>query len=307
MKTYTFHTGDYSPIASYLFNQPKHTQLQSEKVRKCFYVLDNYQNCTCFIWFFIDNQKALSPLKAPFASVEIIEPISNKILYSFITYCLDELVKLGVKRVSIKNPPTIYDETKSATLNVMLQNLGFQLAVAEISSIIQVSKDDYITRLTSWEIRKLKQSKAAGLTLKMNPLSDLETVYGFIKRCREKKEFELSMSIEQLIAMHVLFPNEIILFTIVKEHEIVAACISILVRKDILYTFYYDHDSNYNLFSPVVLLMDGIYEHCFKNSVSLIDLGTAALNGQPNFNLLDFKQNLGGKPSAKYTFEKELV
>jgi hypothetical protein len=53
--------------------------------------------------------------------------------------------------------------------------------------------------------------------------------------------------------------------------------------------------------------MEGIYEHCQVEKIRLIDLGTSALNGRPNFGLLDFKLNLGAVPTEKLTFEKKLT
>ena len=41
-------------------------------------------------------------------------------------------------------------------------------------------------------------------------------------------------------------------------------------------------------------------------SIEALKIGKAALQGRPNFTLLDFKLNLGAIPTHKLTFEKSL-
>ena len=102
------------------------------------------------------------------------------------------------------------------------------------------------------------------------------------------------------------FPDRYFLFSVHHRNKVVAASIAILVRKDILYDFYHDHLKAFDHLSPIVLLVDGIYEFCLTNNIRLLDLGTSALENKPNFSLLTFKTRLGGKPTPKFTFEKKL-
>jgi hypothetical protein len=85
-----------------------------------------------------------------------------------------------------------------------------------------------------------------------------------------------------------------------------AAAVSILVNRDIVYNFLVNHNSEFNNLSPAVLLMEGIYDHCQEHDIGLLDLGTSALGGQPNFPLLDFKLRLGAVPVSKMSFYKNL-
>jgi hypothetical protein len=307
LKAYTFHIGDFPTTATYLFNRPGHLHLQSKLGWKCCYALDLHSNCAAFIWFCISDKQALSPLKASFGSVEFTESLPPKILFEFFQYAVLQLQRIGVSGIQIKNPPDIYDIKKNALISVFLQNIGFEVSAAEVSSIIPVTETPYRDGLSSWEVRKLRQAKSKRLTFHQHALNDVGQVYRFIAQCRLEKAYSLSMSLEQVIDLSTTFPNEILVFSVQKEQEMAAACIAILVRKDILYTFYYDHGTAFHSLSPVVLLMEGMYGYCQLHKIRLLDLGTAALGGQPNFNLLEFKQNLGGIPSAKLTFQKKLL
>ena len=114
------------------------------------------------------------------------------------------------------------------------------------------------------------------------------------------------MSYAQMKTVCDNFPEDFKLFGVYDNNALAAASISIMINKSILYNFYSAHAKQYDALSPVVRLMEGIYEHCQSDKIKIIDLGTSALNGRPNFGLLDFKLNLGASPSEKFTFEKIL-
>jgi hypothetical protein len=100
------------------------------------------------------------------------------------------------------------------------------------------------------------------------------------------------------------FPDKFHLFGVFDNNALAAASISIVLNNAVLYNFYSAHARQYDALSPVVGLMEGIYEFCQGEKIRLIDLGTSALQGRPNFTLLDFKLNLGATPTQKLTFEK---
>ncbi len=306
MKKFTFHSGPYIPQAKYLFNQYEHLQLQDKKHWRCFYLLDESEACQAFIWLNIQDGIASSPLKAPFGSFEYKPTVSIQSLFEFIDYILNTLTAEGIKKIIIKQSPDAYEHPKRCELNSILMNLGYTITKAEIGSIIPVQQTAYDTLLNDWEQRKLRQAKENNFAFTVADKASLANIYQFIRDCRDKKGYELSMPLQDLQLLRDTFPDAIKLFVLRNESDLIAACISIQVSHDILYTFYYDHASAYKQYSPVVMLMEGIYDYCQQNQCRLLDLGTAYLNGKPNFSLLTFKQHLGSQPTSKFTFEKIL-
>jgi lipid II:glycine glycyltransferase (peptidoglycan interpeptide bridge formation enzyme) len=117
----------------------------------------------------------------------------------------------------------------------------------------------------------------------------------------------LSMTFEALRETVSRCGESFFLFGVFKEEALVAAAIDIVITEKILYNFYPAHTKKMDALSPVVMLMDGVYSWCKKRQIELLDLGTSASGNLPNFGLLDFKFRLGGQPSIRYTFEKELT
>jgi hypothetical protein len=115
------------------------------------------------------------------------------------------------------------------------------------------------------------------------------------------------MAKEDFLKTFAAFPGRYPLFAVMANGKICAAAISILVTGDILSNFLVNQEGVYNKLSPSVLLMEGIYDYCRRHDVTLFDLGTSALNGEPNFSLLDFKLHLGAIPVSKLSFHKQIV
>lgn len=306
MKTYSFHEGLIDTRAKYIFNSPKHRALQSNERWKCLYARDEKESLVAFLWVNIVGEVAHAPARAPFGSIEVDAHLEPKGLYDFITYVVETLNVLGVKKLVLKNPPALYNTPYSALLITFLLNQGFSIEQAEVSSIIPVSPAPYANLVAEWELRKLKQAKTNSLFFQQKEGSHLQSIYSFIKSCRKDKGYTLSMSLADLTALYTAFPEQLLLFAVSQESALAAACIAIQVSDDVLYTFYYDHAKTYDAFSPVVMLMEGIYHFCQAKQIHLLDLGTAALDRQPNFPLLAFKAHVGGIPSSKLTFVKEL-
>jgi hypothetical protein len=311
LEDFIFHEGSLPSgfVTDYevsLFNLPEHRTLQSSGEWISFYVLHQKNKTTLAeIHFHISDGVALSPVKATFGSIEFSEEIPSKVIFQFIEFLEKQLRLKGVTKVTIKNPPQAYSLGQQNLLTVFLLNLGYTIALAEIDTVLSVSLpfDEVLDR---WEKRKLKQAHEASLELKRVDANRLEEVYSFILSCRSQKGYSLSMTFDQIQQTLNHFPDRFLLMGIYKDDTLVAASISILVRSNVLYNFYSDHDKAFDQLSPVVLLTEGLYNYAATHKIALLDLGTSALEGKPNFGLLDFKSRLGGSPTPKFTFEKIL-
>ena len=256
--------------------------------------------------FHIREKTAHTPWRAPFGSFLFSERLSPFLLYEFVKHSENMLRKKGVTAVRITEPPLFYRKS-GELLQTILLNLNYRVSRAELSSGIKIDSFRFEEKIEAWEKRKLKQAKTKGLSSKGHPLTHLEAIYHFILHCRHQRGHTLSMTLEELHRTAVVFKESFYLFAVYSGKELAAASIAILVSPTILYNFYSGHLKKYDSLSPVVLLTSNMYKFCATKGIQLLDLGTSAVNGQPNFNLLDFKLRLGAIPSMKLAFEKELV
>ena len=311
LEAYSFCEGDIPADLNFdfeisLFNRDIHIYLQSKEGWVTFYILKTKtKSVTGCVHFRLEKGHAYSPFRAPFGGLEFSDHTPSLILLQFLEFVEGNLRNKGVRCITIKNPPQLYQPQRLAIVETLLFNTGYHVIDAEVGTVIEVDCD-FAAGLDTWEKRKLKRAKKAEFIFQQVSLEYLEEIYSFILTCRQQKGYSLSMTLADLRKTIDQIPGNYILSSVCTNGKLIAASIAIRVNGNVLYNFYSDHDKAYDAFSPVVCLIEGLYEYCMQNKIALLDLGTSAWNRLPNFGLLDFKLRLGGKATPKLTFKKEL-
>jgi hypothetical protein len=292
---------------SYIFNSPQNLKIQSLEGWHSFHALRTEKKAArARVHFHLEDNVAQSPYKNPFGSFEFSEALEPKEFFDFIKWVEKKLNEKGAKRIEIKTYPALYNSTCSAILLTFLINQGYRIKNSELSACIEVNPNSLYQIMSSWEKRKAGQIRKTNLRFATIPVNKVKDVFDYISSCREERKQSISMTYGQMKTVCDHFPDKFCLFGVYDNNALAAASISIMVNKTILYNFYSAHSKQYDALSPVVRLMEGIYEFCQGEKIRLIDLGTSSLQGRPNFSLLDFKLNLGAVPTHKLTFEKVL-
>lgn len=312
MSKYIFH--EDQPIGNFktsferfLFNEERHLHSQSVDGWKTFSLIEeNSQSILSQVHFHVVNEVASSPCKAPFGSIEFANALSAETLFNFLNEIEAKLKKKKVKKIIIKDAPQLYRPHEAATLTVLLSDLGYRIATNEICSSVIVDESSWESKISKDELYHFKRCQREQLTFGTLEITKLVEVYRFIEGCRNERGVALSLTLDQLVKTVRSCPMDFLLFAVFQDEEMIAAAITIKVNNRILYDFYYGHSKASNHLSPVVFLLDGQYAYGQQNGFQILDLGTSSLNEKTNFSLLNFKTQVGGVPSMKLTFEKEL-
>ncbi|MEQ8423655.1 MAG: hypothetical protein RIA63_03030, partial [Cyclobacteriaceae bacterium] len=214
--------------------------------------------------------------------------------------------RLGSKKIVIKNYPEQYHVRHHNTLTVLLFNHKYRINTAELGACIRINEESFLSRLDAWEKRKLKQAEKARLTFKVISPKEFKDTFNFILRCRRERDQSLSMSYAELNKTVEVMDEYFISFGVYDGSELLAASIAVKTNRQTIYNFYSGHNKASDYLSPVVALIGGMYQWCQNHKVKLLDLGTSAWGGKPNFSLIDFKLRLGAEPTMKLTFEKNI-
>jgi hypothetical protein len=290
-----------------LFHENQHLTLQAKSGWIKFSILNpEKKQSEAFFPVHIQDKKASSPYKSPYGSIVFSTLLSPKTLYDFLVFVESELVKIGVEEIYIQNPPLAYQPQNINLLHVLLLNSGYTIVKAELSSVLYVDGKSFYSKVNTKQQQRLDSSRANNLSFKILDVAKLEEVYSTISQWQQAKGYSLSMSLEDLSKVIQMFPQRFILTVVNQDDILVAAAISIKVTSGIVYNFYLSHNPDFNNLSPVLVLLEGIYAHCQRQSIYLFDLGTSSLLGKPNFPLLDFKRRLGSEHSSKFAFSKVL-
>ncbi len=290
-----------------LFHTSKHLTLKGGEVKSFFIIHAKRQVCCGEVHFHVEGTKATSRRHAPFGSFLFESRLAPEVLRDFIGYCENELRKAGIGELVLVHAPCHYYAEHYSMLHPLLLIKNYRVLNAEVSSLFHIGTEDYAACLHEWEQRRLRQARAAGLQASCLAIGDLLMVYNFLQDCRHHKGYQLSMSYEEVQQLNLNFPEAIHLFAVHEGDKLVAAALCLAVNPEVLYAFYYDHHSDYDHVSPVVMLMEYIYQWCAEKNFRYLDLGTStAAEGGINYPLLSFKLHLGAKPSPKYTLQKIL-
>ena len=311
MKDFTFHEADIKEKKAFefepsFFHNPDFLFSKLSTGWKWYYALRvRSKKVALSFYVHIGSGLAQSSVQSPFGTVECAQDILPEVIFNFLEFIESQLRSAGVTRVAIKNQPLHYDERKNSLLETFLFNLGYKVVHAEVGALrlVATAFNEGLNRL---ENRQLKKCVASELTIHFHPSEELEEVYSFIFHCRQLKGYALSMALDQLKRDVQVFPERYVLVTVQKDNTIVGGSIAVRVSSDILYNFYADHHPDFDAISPVVLVVKGLYEYCLEHKIRMLDMGTSAINGKPNFGLLNLKMRLGAMPSPKLTFEKLL-
>lgn len=286
-----------------LFHLPEHLALQQPEGWQAFYaVAETRKRIVASLFVNVSDKKGTTAVRSPYGDLECADDISAETLFSFIKFADDELSRQA-DSIEIKMKPSAYAPRAHAQVFSFLHAVGFRTTGVDISSCIHVS-GDFEGAIRKNESQVLHKAVHAGFTASLMAADKLSDAYAFIARHHQKKNYPVSMTWTQLLQTSTLFRERYLTFGVHTGETMVAAAIAIRVSDRVLNLFYIDHDSQYDKYSPPVLLIAALFDYCAMNHIPLLDLGTSSLPDGPNIGLLSFKIRMGAQPSVKPTLSK---
>ncbi|MBX2896428.1 MAG: hypothetical protein KF763_13345 [Cyclobacteriaceae bacterium] len=294
---------NFSTEVLYVYNSPRHLQLQAKAGWIVFELTGPARTVLARINVNVRQNKAMSPVRAPFGSFEIYSRLSPTTLLQFIQFVEAALVQKKINYLVIKNWPSIYQPEQAKQLyKVLVNKLQFKVS-EEVSSVIPVSNTPLRVRMKISERQKARKAEKL-FSFSMCGLNEYKTIYDFILTCRQEREQSLSLSWKEIRTTISKLPDWFMFFKLAGATDIAAAAIVIRVSDKVWYTFYYAHAATYNKVSPVVYLLECIYNQAAIEKIKLIDMGTSMLHDKINKSLMHFKESVGAVTGSKFTFSK---
>ena len=206
--------------------------------------------------------------------------------------------------LEIQLPPECYAGAEKDWLMPLLEEAGFQIVWTDLNFHLPVDGPirRHLHRSERW---KLNKSERLGFAFHRVLRPDWLQVHAFILASRIRKGYSLSMTPDELRESAAKFPGRYRVWQVLSPaNELAAIAVSIDVSSEIEYVFYTADDPVFRKWSPVVMLIAGIYEAALAEKKQILDLGTASLKGMINPGLAAFKRFLGGQPSPKHRIRK---
>jgi hypothetical protein len=288
----------------YLFNKHEHRITQAISGWSDVYLLDETKKIVrASFHYHVDSEKASSPFLATFGGIDFDGDLKLRLLSEFIAFINLDLRSKGVEFTRIILAPQNYNNEKFILLFQALVDNGYVLEKSEMAASISIDQLPFKDIVHKSEKKKLKRAHKEGYAFKIEKPDSYPSVYQLIASCRKERGLELSIKQEQLASVILTMPSYFLYFSLFDNATMIASAICIKVAPSILYVFYGGHLKAYDKTSPVVMLYEGIYDHCQNEGIRILDFGTSHNEEGTDNNLLDFKKYIGCTFGLKTTFQ----
>lgn len=255
--------------------------------------------------FFVEPDRAVSPVAAPFGSIEFTRNLPEAVLSALIDALIDEARSTGAPMLQLVNYPHCYAPEQARRLTEQLFLHDFRVVATNPTFFLPITSNAFENTIVASERRRLQKCRRAGLQFAHWYRPDVDVVTSFLVKTRQQRGYSLTLPSDRLGYLIQTFPSQFSVFTVTDGSTLTALTVAVQVRDDILYNFLPASDPTYHAYSPMVLLTDGLFGYCQQRQIRLLDLGTSLdANHQPKPSLMRFKRNLGAQESPKLTFEK---
>src|SRR5690606_28102923 len=152
-----------------------------------------------------------------------------------------------------------------------LLETGFIIKYKDIAQVLPVYRDKPLS-MNIHRKRRLRNCIDAGFKFRKLSFNELPEAYSLFTESRQNKGYPVTMSLEDLAATIQKFPDNYTLSGVFDGNKMIAAAVSIVVNTEIMYCFYIGDSLAYRRYSPVTMLVAGIYESCSTENFKLLDL-----------------------------------
>lgn len=243
--------------------------------------------------------------RSPFGGFIFGQSVARSEITDLIQSIVERATAESVTSIVIKCFPDIYDTYQSTLIEELLCATGFSVKYKDITQVMHIRPGKLLPMNTHRQ-RRLRTCIRHGFIFRSLSVDELPQAYSLFTESRESKGYPVTMSLAELATTIERFPDRYILSGVFDGDKMVASAVCIVVNSAIMYCFYIGDALAYRRYSPVTLLVSGIYESCVAGNFSLLDLGISTHRGVLNKGLYDFKKSLGCDDSFKLTFERRI-
>ncbi|MGF1637700.1 MAG: hypothetical protein ACFCUU_11555, partial [Cyclobacteriaceae bacterium] len=218
-----------------------------------------------------------------------------------------DLLTKDLSEIVITHHASCYHESKAAVVHDILTALDFEVHLQATNHHIIIDEQSLNEKMQANEQRRLKKCVNSGMYFTLEPEQNAREIHDYIAARRKDKDLTISIGWEKMAMYLEEFPQTYLMFTVRDlEGNICAATVAVRVSKKILYNFLPASSTSKSEYSPMVMLLDGMYQFCQGHRYEILDLGISNdANGKPQKSLIHFKEKMGGiegyKEFYKYT------
>jgi hypothetical protein len=288
-----------------IFDSVPFCELNAHKVEAVKYLTFNDGKNRFGIIAGIKDGMLRAPFSAPYACFSEISKNNKIAAYSDAALSLLQYARgLGLKRVRVTFPPTVYDESHIAKLYNSFYNAGFKVSNCDLNFQYDLGEFDenYEMTIDPKARQKLRASLRSGL--RFEKTTDIETAYDVIRQNRAAKNYPLWMTYQNVLETIAVIKSDFFI-VYAEDQRAIASAMVYEVAPDKVQIIYWGNLPDSDELRPMNFMALHIFQYYKNQGKSFIDIGPSTESSVPNLGLCDFKQAIGCATSSKITFEAE--
>lgn len=200
----------------------------------------------------------------------------------------------GLSGIKLTLPPVIYHARPGNYFDFALLDYGFTYEKREVSSVIPLDfagKDTLLT-FSSESRRAVRKAMKSGVLVEES--DDFAGFYAILHRNLElRHNVRPTHSLNELLQLKRLFPEEIKLFAAMAEGEMIAGVVIFECNDRVALAFYISHREDKQKYRGVNLLFYEMTRWAIRRHFKFLDFGIFTVNMKPNWGLARFKESFG--------------
>ncbi|MEO9474927.1 MAG: GNAT family N-acetyltransferase [Cyclobacteriaceae bacterium] len=241
--------------------------------------------------FDIKNNTANSIPFSPFGGIKIKKTVSLADFHCYMDDLTKRLKGLAVNQITLKPPPEYYTDFVPLT---WLDQHGFETGFTDTNQFVDLKKT---IELHQMQKRKLRQ--AHGFNIRKCSFEEFPVIHQFIADCRESQNLTINISLKKLQNLVEQFPDKYEAFVAEYNGQIASAVIMAYPTAEVAYYYLPATHPDFKKDSPMVPLLNHLYQHCKNLGYLYFDLGISSIEGAVQSSLALFKTRMGAGSSVK--------
>jgi hypothetical protein len=253
-----------------------------------------FENDSLSCRFNILNGIATSLNSSPFGGILIKN--AHYDLKEFLDEITTRLTTEQVQKIRIVQPTSYYSGFVSTER--LIEN-GWRVCEKEINQFVSLNEPIQIHRM-----QKRHLSKQPDFKIRKCSDNEFEKIHRFIGNCRIQQDLKINIPWPKFDALSKQFADRYECFVAEKEGQIISALVMVRPTDNICYYYLPATDAKYKKLSPMVHLLDYLFNYYRGAGFKTMDLGLSSVHGEIQKDLFVFKERMGAKATSRLTLEK---
>jgi hypothetical protein len=300
---------EFVKIPYFAFNSGAFNNLHRAKCDRLFYLLFTDGKYRMGLIGGSIGDKFLSPISAPFGGFTFV---AENVRLQHIEESIEALNLWAVQNkfslIRLILPPVIYHRTFLAKQLNCLWRKGFEISGIDLNYAFELEtfNEAYPDNIWYNARKNLHRSLAEGLVfIECQTIDEKLKAFEIIKQNRERKNFPLRMSWDQILETIQIIPADFFLVTSQQKTPI-ASAIVFRISNYIVQVIYWGDIEGYVELRPMNFLSFMIFNYYKKCDIKFVDIGPSTAQSVPNYGLCEFKEGIGCRIDPKFILEKKI-